>query len=158
MDLSMNQPLAPIEDKRGPKRMFMLTAIFWALIIIFLMIVSSMVVSAFERYISPPFMFISWGSFFLLGGALIFLTLKEKVEGKLKKFLILTGASAVGFLVSIVLHNGFYALAVISSHIVVLHSVMEALDVGFFLISVFLCPLGFLIGAVGSIILFIRKK
>lgn len=62
------------------------------------------------------------------------------MKSQLKRFLFLTGFSAVGFFISGVLHNVFYALEI------------KALDIGFFIIAVFLCPLGFIIGVVGSII------
>lgn len=97
-------------------------------------------------------------TFFLLGIALVFLTLKQKVKGKLKKFLILTGASASAFFVGVVLHNVFYALAVITSHLAALHRLMEIFHVVFFLIAIPVCPIAFLIGAVGSARLFIKKR
>jgi hypothetical protein len=95
--------------------------------------------------------------FFLLGLALIYLTLKQKVKGKLKKFLLLTGASSTGFFASAILHNIFYAFSIITSHISVLKYLMEILHVMFFIIATIVCPLGFLIGAVGSVILFIKR-
>ena len=87
----------------------------------------------------------------------MFLTLKGKVEGVLKKFLVLTGASSAGFFLSVFLHNAFYALAVVTNNIVVLKYLMVAFNITFFIIAIFVCPLGFLIGAVGSIILFIKS-
>ena len=56
------------------------------------------------------FLIISEVVFSLLGVALILLTVKGKVGGGLKKFLILTGASSVGFVISIFLHNAIYGL------------------------------------------------
>ena len=89
----------------------------------------------------------------------MFLILKGKLKkGILKKFLILTGASSTGFFVSIFLHNMFYALNIITSHIIVLKYLTEALHVGFFIIAVIVCPIGFLVGMVGSIVLLIRKR
>lgn len=94
---------------------------------------------------------------FILGFVLVFLSLKEKVIGKLKKFLLLTGACSSGLLVSVVLHNLFYALGVITENIIVLHYLFEALHVAFFLIGIFVCPIGFLIDAIGTAILLIKK-
>lgn len=82
--------------------------------------------------------------FFVLGIVLIFLTLKSKIEGKLKLFLLLTGASPVGFLISVILHGLLEALGII-------------LHVVFFFIAILVCPILFLIGAIGSIVLFKRK-
>ncbi len=83
--------------------------------------------------------------FVLLGAILIFLTLKSKVKGKLKVFLLLTGVVPVGFLISAILHGLLEALG------------MEILHVAFFFIAISVCPIVFLIGAIGSLVLF-RKK
>jgi len=96
--------------------------------------------------------------FALLGGALLFLTLKKKVKKPLKTYLILAGASSAGFLVFSVLHNVFYALAIITGNILILRYLMEFLHVGFFLIATLVCLIGILIGMIGSIILLIKKK
>jgi len=95
--------------------------------------------------------------FFLLGAALVYLSWESKLEKKLKVFLILTGASAIGFPVFVILHNFFYALGVLAGNIVVLKSIMEFLHAAFFLIGLIGCPIGFLIGAIGSIVKFNRK-
>ncbi len=95
--------------------------------------------------------------FFLLGAVLLFLVIRGSVKGILKKFLILTGASAAGFFVCVVLHNAFYALGTVTNDIIVLNYLIEALSVIFFLIAIFACPVGFLIGAVGSIVMLIKK-
>jgi uncharacterized membrane protein (UPF0136 family) len=71
---------------------------------------------------------------------------------KTKKFLILLGASVIAFFVFVLLHNAFYALAILTNHITALSHLMEALDVVFFIIAIFLCPATFLVGGVGSIV------
>lgn len=76
----------------------------------------------------------------------------------MNKFSKLTLISFAGFFVSVFLHNAFYALSVMTSHITALSCLMGVLDVFFFLIAIFACPLGFLVGIVGSITLFVRKK
>jgi len=93
-----------------------------------------------------------------LGILLLVLTLKNKIERKLKKFLLLTGASATGFFVFVFLHNVFYALGKITGHILIINYLMEALHVIFFIIAIFICPIGFLVGIAGSIVLFIKKR
>ena len=138
----------------------MLKAIFWALVGIFVVMASVIVVPvpvSIKRMLFP-FMAIFSIAFFLLGLALVFLTSKKKVEGRLKKFLILTGVSSAGFLVSVLLHNFLYGAAVVTSHITALTHLMEFLHAAFFIMAIFICPLGFLIGVVGSVVLFIRKK
>jgi len=69
-----------------------------------------------------------------------------------KYFLILLGSSVIGFAVFAVLHNVFYALAEISSDIVVLSRMLKFLDVASFLVAIFVCPAGLLIGAIGGML------
>ncbi|MBW2994935.1 hypothetical protein KY312_01145, partial [Candidatus Woesearchaeota archaeon] len=75
-----------------------------------------------------------------------------KSKAKNKKYLILTGASASGVLAGSILHNLFYALAIVAENITVLKHVMEALHVIFFFASLIVCPILFIAGAVLSII------
>ena len=136
-----------------------LTITFWALVGIFLVIMGEFFIPFVrELFIGSILFLLPFIIFCLLGIVLIVLTLKERVEGILKKFLILTGSSAGGFFVSIFLHNAFYALGTITNQIVVLNYLVEIISVGFFIIAIFVCPLGFFIGAIGSIVLFSKKK
>ena len=111
-----------------------------------------------ELFMGSELFLVPFIVFSLLGLALTFLTVREKIEGKLKKFLILVGVSSAGFFISVFLHNAFYALGIIASQIIVLRYLMEALNVAFFIIAIFLCPLSFLVGVVGSIVLFIKRR
>jgi uncharacterized membrane protein len=52
----------------------------------------------------------------------------------------------------------FYGLAIITNQIPILSFVMEILHIVFFIIAIFVCPLGFVIGAIGSIVMFINEK
>jgi hypothetical protein len=70
-----------------------------------------------------------------------------------RRFLILLGASLIGFPVFTILHNLFYALGEVASGVRVLAPVLASLEVAFFLIAVLVCPPGVLVGAVGSAIL-----
>lgn len=122
-------------------------SVFWALVGVFVIVVSMI---AIPRPLMPsgfpPAIFLSAiVVFVLLGVALLFLTVKTKVGGILKKFLLLTGASAVGLPVSILLHN------VVSG----LFNIEEPV---FFIMAIFVCPIGFLVGAVGTIVLAIKSK
>ena len=72
---------------------------------------------------------------------------------RVKPFLILLFVSLVGFPLSVVLHNVFYALGEVASDVVGLSQVLVFLEVVFFLIAVLVCPPGVLIGAVGSVVL-----
>jgi len=85
--------------------------------------------------------------FFLLGLTLIVSMAKKKVggsQGSLKRFLSLTGASAVGLFVFVLLHNAVYG-------------VFGVEEPFFFLLAVIVCPLAFLLGATGTIVLFLTK-
>jgi len=94
-----------------------------------------------DLFKKSPFFLLPFATFFLLGAILILLTIKKKVKGKLKKFLLLTGVSSSGFFISVLLHN----------------FLLGALNAIFFIVAIFICPIGFLVGIVGSL-LFINKK
>jgi hypothetical protein len=74
-----------------------------------------------------------------------------------RSFLILLGASLLAFPISVILHNVFYALGELTSDTAVLSQAMGVLDALFFLVGIFLCPAGALIGAVGSIVMAVRQ-
>ena len=135
-----------------------LTIIFYLLVAVFVLAISIIFIPAFRGFISGTFMIISGVILVILGSVLIGLTLVQKVEGKLKKFLTLTGASAAGFFVFALLHNIFYALAQVTGHIAILSYLMKAFEVIFFLTAIFACPIGFLIGVIGTIIIFNKKR
>jgi len=80
-----------------------------------------------------------------LGVTLIVLTVKTKVERRLKKFLLLTEASFVGFPVFALLHNA-------------VSSLLNTEEAVFFTIATIVCPVGFLVGAIGSIVLRVKKS
>jgi len=128
-----------------------LEGIFWALVGIFLLMLSQLFVPTVRSLLSGSLLFlVPFAVFFLLGAVLIFLTYRKKVKGKLKKFLILTGASATGFFISVLLHNLIYGL------FVAIFGVDFWVNIGlgdeplFFLLAIIVCPIGFLVGVVGS--------
>ena len=130
-------------------------SIFWALVGVFVVIACVFFIPAVgELLMGFLFLIISGAVFLLLGVALIFFTVKEKVGGMLKKFLILTGASSAGFFVSILLHNAFYGLLIYWFGADFWNGGDEPF---FFIMAIFVCPLGFLVGAVGSIVLAIKR-
>lgn len=133
--------------------------IFWALVGVFVVIVCLFSIPAFRDLLRGSELFLTpFAVFFLLGIALLVFTLREKIEGTLKKFFLLTGASATGFFLFVLLHNAFYALGTVSSHIPVLGLLVEFLQVAFFLMAIFACPLGFVVGAAGSMVLTIKRR
>lgn len=135
----------------------MVKAIFLFLIGIFLVILSMFLIPPVREFFKGPFFLVIFAVFSFLGFALIFITLKEKVKGELKKFLLLTGVSSLGFFIGVLLHNFLYALAVITKDMAILHYLMEALQIVFFIMAVFICPIGFLIGIGGSLVVFFKK-
>lgn len=137
-------------------------SIFWALIAVFVVLVIIMMTpaGAFIRTLGGSWflwLFSIFGAaFFLLGVALIYFTVKEKVKGISKKFLLLTGASAVGLPVFAALHNLVYAL-------LILWFGEDFWGPGgdepvFFTLAIIVCPLGFLTGAIGTVVLTIKNK
>ena len=79
--------------------------------------------------------------YILLGIVLIFLMLKSEMKGKLKVFLLLTGFSSAGLVLGL-LHGFLEAWG------------LDTLQVVFFYIGVVVSPIIFLIGVIGSIVLF----
>lgn len=61
-----------------------------------------------------------------------------------KRFLLLTGLSIVAFVVSVVAHNAISAWLQVEEPV-------------FFIIAVLLCPIAFLVGAVGSVVLALKR-
>ena len=73
-------------------------------------------------------------------------------------FLILTGASATGSLVSVFLHNAIYALFIEWFGVGFWERIGMGDEPFFFILATIICPIAFLVGAIGSIVLFIKKK
>ena len=129
--------------------------IFWALVGIFIVIVSLFLIPVFRDLLRGSLLFLlPFAAFFLLGIALLVFTLREKVGGVLKKFFLLTGASAAGIFVSILLHNAIYGLFIYWFGADFWKGGDEPF---FFIMAIIVCPVGFLVGAVGSIVLGIKN-
>jgi hypothetical protein len=124
-------------------------SVFWALLGVIVGIIAVIVSTRFipplfvERFVVPAVL--TLGVVFLgLGVTLVILAVKAKVGGMLKKFLLLTGASIVGFLISGILHNVISGLTNFEEPV-------------FFIIAIIVCPIGFLVGAIGSIVLTVKR-
>jgi hypothetical protein len=124
-------------------------SVFWALVGVPILIVVVLVGTRF-----PPFgqligdfavNFVPFvGLVFLgLGVTLVILTVKAKIGGMLNNFLLLTGASALGLPVFGILHN-------------VVSALLNTEEPAFFIIAIIVSPIGFLTGAIGSIVLAIK--
>jgi hypothetical protein len=126
-------------------------SVFWALVGVPILIVVTLVGTRF-----PPFGQLLGGVavnlvpavglvFIGLGVTLIILTVKTRDGGMLKKFLLVIGASAVGLPVFGILHNAVSGL-------------FNTEEPVFFIIAIIVCPIGFLVGAIGSIVLAIKRN
>ncbi len=118
--------------------------IFWVLVAVFVIVAATMFVPAVGRL---PVRLIGLPAYIVLAGlgvTLVVLTVAAKIAGRLKKFLLLTGASAIGFPVFAVLHNLVSGLFNIEEPV-------------FFILAIILCPLSFLVGAVASVVLTVKN-
>ncbi len=96
--------------------------------------------------------------FITLGGTLVGLTtigillflIQRKIKEKLNKFQLLAVASAIGFLVFAILHNVVYALGIVWFGDDCWAAGDESV---LFTIALIVCPLGLLVGAIGTLIL-----
>jgi len=123
------------------------------LIIIFILLILSFIIISQDIINLFPLIAILGLIFLILGIRLLFLTRKEK--GKLKLFLVLTGVSAISTFVFSILHNLFYALAIIFEKI---SFIFEFFHVTAFFISIILAPILFIIGAIISLYCLKKKK
>jgi hypothetical protein len=125
--------------------------VFWALVGVPVLIVVVLVgtrfppfgqlVGGFAINIVPVVGFVFLG----LGITLIILTLKVGIGGMLQKFLLLTGASAVGLPVFGIFHN-------------VVSAIFNTEEPVFFILAIVVCPIGFLVGVIVSIVLAIKRN
>jgi hypothetical protein len=127
---------------------------FWALVAVFVIIICFFAISAFGELPRGLWFLTPFALFFLLGAALIVFSVRGSASGGLKKFFLLTGASAAGILVSIVLHNLVYGLF---EHFAGADFWNGGDEFFFFTLAVIVCPLGFLVGVVGTIVLGAKK-
>jgi hypothetical protein len=128
-------------------------SVFWALLVVFVIVVSMLFIPPVNELLvgmeNPTTMgyvfFLSAGVVIIgLGVTLIVLTVKTKVRGMLKKFLLLTEASFMGLFVFGILHN-------------VISALLNTEEPVFFILAIIVCPIGFLVGATGSIVLTIKR-
>ncbi len=129
-----------------------ITTIFWLLILNFIFVLCQMLIPTVRGLFQGSELFlVPFITFFLLGLALLILTLKNEIKQPLKKYLLLTSVSAVGVLIFIFLHNAFYALGIVAENIKILKILAEALHIAFFFISTIIAPIGFLVGVIVGI-------
>jgi len=132
--------------------------IFWLLVAFFIVIILFFLVPVANRSIDFLFMAIPGIIFLLLGIALIILTAKSRLKGLLKKFLLVTGAAPIGAVVSVILHNAFYGVFIHFFGADFWDRIGTGDEPVFFILAIIVCPIAFLVGVVGSIVLFIKGR
>lgn len=75
-----------------------------------------------------------------------------------RQFRRLLYASVLGFVVSVLLHNMFEAIASNLGSSGLVHDLFNGAGAVLFLIATLVCPSGLLVGAVGALIMFIRNR
>jgi hypothetical protein len=116
--------------------------IFYAqLVFVFIMVV----VALASRALFSPATLALWAVAFALSVWLIILTARERLSGLRKIFLLLSGASVAGAPVFVILHNLVSGLLGVEEPV-------------FFVLAVIVCPLAFLVGAVGGIVLAVKHR
>ena len=131
--------------------------LFNALIILSILVMLDMFIPNIGRMTGPN-VFILWILHFAAGVGLIITTYKEKISGKRKFFLLLSGFSSAGFLLGVVLHNSLYALGTITENLVILNKIINFFEVAFFLAATIICPIGFIVGMVGTLIVLMKSQ
>lgn len=75
-----------------------------------------------------------------------------------KQFLYIVIASVLGFIVSVFLHNVFDFVASESGRSGIVPGLLGITSAAFFIVATLLCPAAFIVGAVGSVAMFIRGR
>lgn len=131
--------------------------VFWILVGIFIILVCYFAIPGpfyFKRSLFPLVAVLGI-VFFVFGLILIIATYRMKIKGKLKLYYLLTGYSAVGVLVFVLLHNFVYPLFIVLFGEGFLQG---GDDPVFFILAVIVCPIVFLIGVIGSIVMLVKKE
>ena len=136
-------------------------AIFWVLVGIFVIVLCTMFVPPLARlvfsrmnHIMNRFVLLpAWEVFIGLGVTLVILTKKRDVEGALRKFLLLTGVSIAGLATFRILHD-----VIIVSGILNKVGGANPDEPFFWFLAFIVCPIGFVVGVVGTIVIAIKNK
>ena len=135
-----------------------LMTVFWSMVAIFLVLLSfPFVLDTFRRKVFILYAILAL-VFLMLGIVLIVLAARSRLPRGLKIYMIIMGASAPGVFAGSIMHNMFYAFAVMTEGNMILHVAFEIMHVGAFLGSLIVCPLLFLVGTVGALVMMHRKR
>jgi uncharacterized membrane protein YhdT len=118
--------------------------IFYSLILIFLLTILTIFTELIElsSYLFPTLFILC----FLLGLTLLFLSIKLE-KSKIKTLLIINSSALIGIPLLSVLHNLFYALGEKVS-ITLLNNLLPIFNATFFIISVIVCPIVFIVSCI----------
>lgn len=131
---------------------------FWIVIVAFVVVIGEMFVPVMQGAMQGKIFLVPIALFAVANAVLVWFAWQSSVKGRRRFFLLLTGISGVGFFVGVVLHNVFYAFSTLATNVIVIKYFFDMLHVGSFLIAIIICPIGFLIGASGSMWHLIKKK
>jgi len=144
-----------MEDKKNKIHISSLV-IFWLVFAFFILNELSMfaisILEPINQFLFIPFTVILP----LLGIALIVLVSRSKFQKTAKKFFYLTGSAAAGISIFAVLHNLLFAL------LIKLFGENFGASMGdepvFFILATIVCPIAFLVGIIGIIVLIAKKR
>ena len=138
------------QKKKLPKSIL---TIFYSLVLAFAVIVGGIFLEPLRPIMRlfPLFGLVIFG----LGLALVITTKKKIIKKPLSRWLILTGGSAVGFFAGAILHNLLYAVEILTKAWPIVSRFFGLSHALFFIISIIVCPLGFIVGSAGVIYHFI---
>ena len=130
---------------------------YLALMANFIFLVLMMAMPAIHDRLQGKIFLLPFAVFLLLGLMLSISAFKEKKKNCLRKFLMITGGSAVGIFLSIILHNLVYGLFIVLFGA----DIWRRLGVGdepvFFMLAIIVLPVVFVVGSVGSAVIMIKE-
>jgi hypothetical protein len=132
---------------------------FWALAAIFIVVLLFLFSPAVRDILrTNPVLLVLGISLLALGGAIIYLTIKEKLTGLQMVFMLLTGASASGITVCVLLHNAIYGLFIYWFGAGFWNGIGLTDEPVFFFLGIVFFPITLLVGIIGGIVLVLRNK
>jgi hypothetical protein len=99
-------------------------------------------------------MFILFWALLIVGVAGLVVIIKRVEKGLLKTFLLTAGASLTGIPVFIFLHNAVYGVFI---HFFGNDFWKDGDEPVFFVLALIICPLGILVGVMGSIVIGVKR-
>jgi hypothetical protein len=125
--------------------------VFWAAMGIFILTIAA-IAMPFIKPLSQLVLVLE-ALLVILGIVLLILSIRSGLEKKLKVFLALAGAALAAMPVFILLHGLFYGLLIRIFGEGFWGSAANSDEPFFFIVAIVVCPLAYLVGAIGSICL-----